>query len=205
MKPVSKWRMSKRYWPALIFLFVVACSGDQSNEPMANDLLPPEKWTWVSGPEGSMVHKQFDPYTQAVTRCWPDGNKQLCLWVSGMPTEFGDVQFFSGIAYTRTNLPENLSDLLNPESRGYSCQIFGDKDFVNEQISGEHSHVKEQLSGQGAGTPPWEKGEVDKFAKDNGLRMDNRHFNCAHLLDVIRSGSVESIATTQVTREALFD
>lgn len=179
---------------ALVSASLAGCSGITEDEA-PTDVLASYHWSDLKdGSSFASIETQGGKYRSAI-RCWPVNTGGFsCISVG--EHEAGGFRITSVALKHEDTLPEKGIGLVDA-SDGYSCRnMLADQEQIDRAGHTLISNIPEK-SGR-----VWSGSYVSGFMKDNGVAGTN-HFDCLQVLKAIRSGSLETLGTTAVTKAVL--
>lgn len=181
--------MGRVKWAAWLGAFGIVGCGEQATETQT----PEAEWQQLD--DGSkFAHARSESIDEAA-RCWRKDQGFICLSVQSI--DLGSVgRQYVVRAAERPALGEASSPGIG-EIDGYVCNYLSSVGASEEIIRGADRLVSRKVGAE----VRWPKSYVDGYLADNGL--PGRHFDCIDVLNVVRSGTLETLSTTAITQSML--
>lgn len=160
----------------------------------AQDKPAPQPLDWHKLPDGSQYARKYwqDIDMQSAYRCWPTQSEanQSCISVTDINR--GEILEVSLVDRTRDSSDPSL------DTGGYNCTAAYNS-LQSEKIARGGNTL---VSNSDAATQPWSADYVNSFMDENQVE-GARHFRCLDILRLVKSGSLETLSTTAITRDMI--
>lgn len=90
---------------------------------------------------------------------------------------------------------------------GYNCSFFLSIPAVEEKMAGSGDTLTKNivsLDGSQPDARPWSAEYVQSYLQQNGIKVQNTHFDCMELAMQVADGSIDTVTTTSISFKQLM-